>query len=690
MRIQKIELHGFRGFRDFASIDVPDGYLVIQGANGAGKSTLFDAVEFCLTGTISKYPVEKAAKESVADYIWWRGDGPASDRFVRVHFSGDDHAPFVVTRTPEGCDKGDAEIIARLCKNDCPDNALQILTDTTLIRDESISSLSLDISETERYQRVQRALGAVLTRNLVERADKVARKADEISRTAAASEDAVRRELNNSLSRLSEARAALVEDKELKEAEEDLRKLVPNAPVSVSELIVAVRRWQAEAQAALHQRLELLSQLNALRTELSQIRTPEFLAQLQQAEALVRDLSEVERTRRAEEVAAQKVLFAEREADALASSLAALLQHGDDLGLNEGHCPLCDSVLSEVSFRQAIERGRARLARRGSSAETSERALADATTRHSQAVVQLETAQLAMSGLQTRKDSAALLQTQVEALVATTGVTADDLNNPQLFSQVADAGREQGLRVEQRLRILEGSRALAQVRELEEKIRSLRVEVDKLTGTVGRAQRATASAKLIQHSITRTAGEMLDERLAMISPLLSELFLRLKPHGDWRSIEYKIRGDVRRFLSLAVGSDLNPQFVFSSGQRRITGLAFLLSVHLSRDWCNWQSLMLDDPVQHIDDYRALNLVEVLAAIRRDGRQIICAVEDEALARLLSRRLGTHLGQSGALVTLEPGPQGIARIKQVQSLKLDAIRVLDRLPNPASNRGQESG
>jgi len=28
--------------------------------------------------------------------------------------------------------------------------------------------------------------------------------------------------------------------------------------------------------------------------------------------------------------------------------------------------------------------------------------------------------------------------------------------------------------------------------------------------------------------------------------------------------------------------------------------------------------LLDDPVQHIDDYRALNLVEVLAAIRRTG------------------------------------------------------------------------
>lgn len=53
----------------------------------------------------------------------------------------------------------------------------------------------------------------------------------------------------------------------------------------------------------------------------------------------------------------------------------------------------------------------------------------------------------------------------------------------------------------------------------------------------------------------------------------------------------------------------------------------------------WRTLLLDDPVQHIDDFRALHLVELLAAVGRDHRQIVCAVEDSALADLLTRRLG---------------------------------------------------
>src|SRR3546814_13424081 len=115
---------------------------------------------------------------------------------------------------------------------------------------------------------------------------------------------------------------------------------------------------------------------------------------------------------------------------------------------------------------------------------------------------------------------------------------------------------------------------------------------------------------------------------------MAELYRRLRPHPIWRYIEYSIRGDVRRFLKLKVGDELNPQFLFSSGQRRATGLAFLLSVNLSLAWSRWRTIMLDDPVQHVDDFRTVHLAELAAQLVAEGRQIVCAVEDAALAELL--------------------------------------------------------
>jgi recombinational DNA repair ATPase RecF len=129
-------------------------------------------------------------------------------------------------------------------------------------------------------------------------------------------------------------------------------------------------------------------------------------------------------------------------------------------------------------------------------------------------------------------------------------------------------------------------------------------------------------------------------------------------------------------LSLRVGENLNPQFLFSSGQRRAAGLAFLLSVHLSRPWCRWQTIVLDDAVQHIDDYRALHLVEVLAALRQSQRQVICAVEDASLADLLARRLRSTFNSPGRRFDLgltEEGCAGIVRRVEVPPMPAGVLR-----------------
>jgi chromosome segregation protein len=104
-------------------------------------------------------------------------------------------------------------------------------------------------------------------------------------------------------------------------------------------------------------------------------------------------------------------------------------------------------------------------------------------------------------------------------------------------------------------------------------------------------------------------------------------------------------------------SGFNLQFLFSSGQRRATGLAFLLSVNLSLAWSRWRTVLLDDPVQHIDDFRTVHLAELLAKLVSEGRQVICAVEDAALADLLCRRLPIEHPTSAKRMGLGPDEEG---------------------------------
>jgi hypothetical protein len=248
--------------------------------------------------------------------------------------------------------------------------------------------------------------------------------------------------------------------------------------------------------------------------------------------------------------------------------------------------------------------------------------------------------------------------------------------DPDDLERYLHTERDRLIDLERALLTLEVSQSVSKTASLEEHVAVLRQAAETAASLVESSEKALALAKSMDRGVRSISGEIMDERLAQISPLLNELYQRLRPHFDWRSIEYSIRGDVRRFLSLKVGDGLNPQFVFSSGQRRAAGLAFLLSVHLARAWTSWRTLLMDDPVQHIDDFRALHLIEVLAALRLGGRQVICAVEDEALAELLCRRLlstsestgrryDLDIGQTGATtVTLDrevpPMPTGVLR------------------------------
>ena len=126
-----------------------------------------------------------------------------------------------------------------------------------------------------------------------------------------------------------------------------------------------------------------------------------------------------------------------------------------------------------------------------------------------------------------------------------------------------------------------------------------------------------------------------------------------------------MRGDVKKFLSIELEKGMNPSFLLSSGQRRAVGLAVLLSIFLSRPWCRVNTLILDDPIQHIDDYRALHLTEVLSSIRKLNKQIICTLEDPDLADLLSRRLRSKTNEEGIMIKMEyVKKQGV----QVKSIK----------------------
>jgi chromosome segregation protein len=360
---------------------------------------------------------------------------------------------------------------------------------------------------------------------------------------------------------------------------------------------------------------------------------------------------------------AARLLEIEAKASEIAASLSVLVEHGEALGLHDDHCPLCAAHRTSAEFGAGIALARLRIDSLAAGVNAARDALVEA---RGLAVERAQIAAEAESDWAAQEQQLATLrareQAQVE-LFEQYGLDIKFVTDLDGLERQAAIERDRLIELERSLNALEASQAVGRLTAVDSRVAIFRRQVEVAADELARAQSAVATAKSLEKSVRRSAGEIVDERLALISPLLNELYQRLRPHSDWRSIEYSIRGDIRRFLSLKVGNDLNPQFVFSSGQRRAAGLAFLLSVHLARSWAKWDSLLLDDPIQHIDDFRALHLVEVLAAFRQSGRQIVCAVEDEALADLLCRRLLSTEEQPGRRFTIDTGLKGSADVTE---------------------------
>jgi DNA repair exonuclease SbcCD ATPase subunit len=653
VKLAFVELSGFRGYRKQVRIDFADRFTIIDGRNGAGKSTIFDAIEFALTGTLSKYRDAKADGETVADYLWWTGEGPApTDRYVEVGFSSGES---MISIRREQLGSPDASVLEDLTRKLCdaklaPISPLSQLCGTAIIRDEHITSLSLDLKESDRYALLREALGANDAAAWIARGEQIVGLAKRRMDAAQQDVTAANSEVALAARRLDEVRSSLVAEAVMAEVVERLQAFA-NTALAPDQLAGPVRELIAVKTGEVESLQRLSNQWNDVEAQRSR------MAALSKS---------VESTNTEKEAAAGALQVLTSTPDTLsasvladeARSLVALVALGRQLGLRNGNCPLCEKGQSHEEFEQGIQTAEAvarRLNEDAARAAESEQIRAVAEMKLANATRAAKAAESEFLNIQGMISSFDRLR---RVLGIEDGATVEDVE--------ARAGKlRQTLEAAQRdLRVLETLRLNVDLERAQHAEADAKIRLTRAQEQFGRARKAMTNAKALHDAARRAASETLDGRLERVLPLMSELYRRLRPHPVWTDIEYSIRGDVRRFLKLQVGEDLNPQFLFSSGQRRATGLAFLLSVNLSLAWSRWRTILLDDPVQHVDDFRTVHLAELTAQLVSEGRQIICAVEDAALADLLCRRLPVEWPGAAKRITLGSDSDGaLTRLKE---------------------------
>lgn len=655
MKIERVLISGFRGFRDKVDVPIASGFTVIDGRNGVGKSTIFDAIEFALTGYISKYGDMKAGGESVEDYIWWKGDGPSpSERFVEITLR-DGADAIVLRRTP--IEDPSLDLLQRVetgmvNAGMAPSSPLLQLCAASIIRDENIASLSLDLSETQRYAKLRQAIGATDADEWAGRGNRLAAIARKRSDQAKAEVAAANAAIAEATRKVDDARASLAPEAAITEAGSTMTRLLQFGPTVPDQLISPGREFVAVRERHTRDLAMILSGWKEYERD---------------AAALAESEAAIETVKGAVAAAqADRALLPDPAESAAAGPTAELVAQlhelrslGLRIGLVEHNCPLCAADHDPTSFASGLAKAAEAIERLDRQAS----ALAAEATKRRVAITEVDgriaEAQKALAAVVDRTDRQRRALETRRLLLGGLGLSPDATR-----AEILKLRDEVTAELEAARHALRVLGTLSQNRLLETGVAQMeeaRTRLARAQDRAGRARRVEAIASALHDAARRAGSETLDLRLERVLPLMAELYGRLRPHPVWQDIEYSIRGDLRRFLSLQVGDGLNPQFLFSSGQRRATGLAFLLSINLSLAWSRWRSILLDDPVQHVDDFRTVNLAEVLAQLVVGGRQVIVAVEDAALAELLARRMPVLGVGDASRLTLAIAPEGSSTV-----------------------------
>jgi DNA repair exonuclease SbcCD ATPase subunit len=660
-----IEIEGFRGFAKRQRLDLDTSVVILAGPNGTGKTSFFDAMQWLLIGTLERlepWRVRRNAEHVVNQYQAAAGE-PATvsaslridGRSVELRRTGRyDRSQLEWRDESVVLYESDAEHALAEALTPVGRMSLQrALLSSGLLQQDVIRDV-LEDKPAERYDQ----LAAILGLNAIvgfpaaakKRADRLAADGERARKAVADLEAAARgaRERITSLrARAVQAPDAAALRAQLAErigAHTHIVRLRGELPLSSGD----AQELRMAAGLAADTLGGLLTgadpALEALAAETAA--SPETLDALQvAAEAAALGTAKARQTL----AEAERRYEEERQVSSRLGRLAT-----EAMPLLEADCPVCgqaidaehvrahlEQVIAEGSvrlpeFQRARDEAATELAKRHAEEEQAAKALAEMAAR-AERIAQARAEQKAWRARVAEavrehaerfefREEAALTEGESGALRATRDALAEiSRAASELVSAFDWVGETAAV-----------STAQTQLSEIEAQIVEARERGAKASATED-------EARTLQRAAVRAAASVTEERFAILRPIIQDVYTRLDPHPTFTGLHFAV--DVYRERGIASPQVLDPEhdltadplLVFSSSQANVVALSAFLALGWAAGEDAMPFLLLDDPLQSLDDVNTLGFAD-LCRHMRTRRQLIVSTHDLRLANLLERKL----------------------------------------------------
>jgi DNA repair exonuclease SbcCD ATPase subunit len=674
VKLTRLEIEGFRAFGVGVQLDLNADAVILVGVNGSGKTSLFDAVMWSLSGRLPRVEdpggsviSEFAASGEARVAVELKFDGGESMSVVRSRTRGDEQARLQVELNGSALRAGEAQVElyrtlwpAALSAPEGEVALMRALTRCVYLQQDLVREFVESDDDSERFQTVSELVGVGRVRELQVELDKARRAWSQATNKLDAEAEPARRRLaglESQLERLSADSApapSLAPEwrawwKGFAEMFDDVpAPPAADAPNAVGALDDALKRLVAEHRSDDRRLLEA----EALKKELAEDREQEQAEPLEPLSALLEEAKTATEGAQAALDSARKLEGERRELALRTEEQAAQLGALAELALKHlgERCPVCTQ---EYDHEQTLAHlysliNDSAVGPAGTSSEGPDiEALGKQLIERQRRAQELE-ADLARR--RTQEQSRALANSQRAERIAAMGIASD--------ASADDALRELIVAIEQRhessavLREAGESLALALAKsseltrraELTREREALALTVEGSVAAVAARRETGELAGRILERLRTSAEQLVQAQLSQIEPLVERVYARVDPHPAFRRVQLSSRFEHSRGrISASVEDTLanvvvkRPGTVLSSSQLNALAVSIFLALNLGVPTLPLDSVLLDDPLQSLDDVNLLGLVDLLRRTRQQ-RQLIVSTHDPRFAALLERKL----------------------------------------------------
>ena len=175
-----------------------------------------------------------------------------------------------------------------------------------------------------------------------------------------------------------------------------------------------------------------------------------------------------------------------------------------------------------------------------------------------------------------------------------------------------------------------------------QKVEQIMKDIETLEAKEKRLKTAKTNIDLLKKKYPSVLKSLIKDNLDI--NLFNQIYELLNPHRHFKIIDFNVNVSHNR-----IGINFNaqhskikarPEFLFSSAQLNTFGICMFLSMALRQNWLDLDTILIDDPIQNLDDINILSFIDFLRSLldsKTAKKQIILSTHDERFYNLMIRK-----------------------------------------------------